>query len=319
MGSASVLGGPVGAGADLATGGKASGFLDKTFGWNQQGEYFQPTAYSNPAEEQMQALSKGYNDASLNTALAQYGQGTYDINNVLNNPQYSAAAADMLAMSPVAAQKYATEQVQNNAILGGLFGKGGALERSLAEEKDLASRGYSLKPEDYEAYGQASGDIARMFGQQEQNTAADLAARGLAAAPSGAAGVAYSGLQGNKMEQLAKAQTDIAQKRMQMNLDRLNSTRQWAGNLGQQGQSAIFGTRDRNLAGVQAKQGFMKDTAAQGLGSYGAQNQMGLASMQNKQAQKTPGLMDMLGMGIGKVAYEAPSAGAKAVAGGGAV
>jgi len=219
MGSATMMGGPVGSGADLATGGKASGFLDKTFGWNQQGEYFQPSAYNNPAEEQMQALSKGYNDSSLNTALAQYGQGNYDINNLLNNPQYSAAAADMLAMSPVASQKFATEQVQNNPILGKLFGKGGAMDRADLEEQDLAKRGYSLKPEDYEAYGQASGDIARLFGQQEQNTAADLASRGLAAAPSGAAGVAYSGLQGNKNEQLAKAQTDIAQKRMQMNLN----------------------------------------------------------------------------------------------------
>lgn len=317
MGSATMMGGPVGAGADLATGGKASGFLDKTFGWNQQGEYFQPSAYNNPAEEQMQALSKGYNDSSLNTALAQYGQGNYDINNLLNNPQYSAAAADMLAMSPVASQKFATEQVQNNPILGKLFGKGGAMDRADLEEQDLAKRGYSLKPEDYEAYGQASGDIARLFGQQEQNTAADLASRGLAAAPSGAAGVAYSGLQGNKNEQLAKAQTDIAQKRMQMNLDRLNATRSYLGGLGSLGEKSIMDTRSQNLAGVGQKQGFMKDTAAQGLGSWGAQNSANLASMQNKQGQKTLGLGDYLGAGIGKLAYNAPSQGAKAAAGGG--
>lgn len=279
------------------------GKAGKWLGLGQQGEYYSPTAYNNPAEQQMQDLSKGYGDTSLNTALAQYGQGNYDINNLLNNPQYSAAASDMLAMSPVASQKFATEQVQNNGILGKLFGKGGAMDRADLEEQDLAKRGYSLQPEDYEAYGQTSGNIARLFGQQEQNTAADLASRGLAAAPSGAAGVAYSGLQGNKNEQLARAQTDIAQKRMQMNLERLNQTRQYLSGLGGLGEKSIMDTRAANLAGVGQKQGFLGQTAQQGLGSWQAQNAANMASMQNKQGEKSPGLGELFGAGLGKSVF----------------
>jgi hypothetical protein len=133
----------------------------------------------------------------------------------------------------------ATEQVQKNPILGTLFGKGGAMERTGAEEARLASQGFQLTPEDREAYGQASGDIARMFGQQEQDAAKALARRGLGSAGSGAAGAMFSGLAGNKNEMLAKQQMQIANQRMQNTMQRLGQTRTFLQNLGQQAGGAI--------------------------------------------------------------------------------
>lgn len=135
-----------------------------------------------------------------------------------------------------------TGQVQNNPILGQLFGPQGTMGRTAQDEQNLASRGYSLQPEDYEAYGQASGNIARMFGQSEQGLAQDLANRGLS--NSGVAGQQFSGLFGNKQEQLAQLQTQIAQRRMDMNNQRLAQTRQFLGQLGAQAQGAIGQAND---------------------------------------------------------------------------
>jgi len=133
--------------------------------------------------------------------------------------------------------KQATQDVQDNAILGGLFGPQGTLQRTGAEEQQLASRGFTLQPEDYEAYGQGAGDIARMFGQSDQSLAQSLANRGLSS--SGVAGSAFSGSMGNKQEQLAGLQMKIANQRMQNNLARLSETRQFLGQLGAQGEQAI--------------------------------------------------------------------------------
>src|SRR4051812_8426740 len=85
-----------------------------------------------------------YNDALLQAA--QY-QGNQD------------------ALNGVQGSNTATKEIQNNGILGQVFGKGGTMGRTAKEEQDLAARGYSLKPEDYEAYGQGSDQIARQFGQ----------------------------------------------------------------------------------------------------------------------------------------------------------
>jgi hypothetical protein len=133
----------------------------------------------------------------------------------------------------------ATEQVQKNPILGQLFGKDGTMSRTASEEQRLASQGFQLTPEDREAYGQASGDIARMFGQQEQDASKALARRGLGAGGSGAAGAMFSGLSGNKNEMLAKTQMDIANQRMQNTMQRLGQTRSFLQNLGQQAGGAI--------------------------------------------------------------------------------
>lgn len=141
-----------------------------------------------------------------------------------------------------------TKEVQNNPILAQLFGKGGALERTNAEEQRLASQGFQLTPEDREAYGQASGDIARLFDESEQSLANALSARGLDT--SGVAAQQFSGSQGNKREQLAKMQTDIAHKRAENNKARLADTRQFLSQLGSQGNDAINSEQNRGMQRV---------------------------------------------------------------------
>lgn len=148
--------------------------------------------------------------------------------------------------------------LQQDPVLGQLFGQGGTLSRANQEEQQLASRGFSLKPEDYEAYGQASGDVARMFGQQEQSLAQSLADRGLS--NSNIAGAEFTGLQGNKQERLAGLQRQIANDRMKMNMERLGQTRNFLSQMGNQAGNALqdrygrvkdaFGVR--NSAGDQA-------------------------------------------------------------------
>jgi len=210
----------------------------------------------------------------------------------------SADFSDQLALDPLTATKFATEQVQNNPILGQLFGKDGTMSRTAGEEQRLSEQGFKLTPEDREAYGQISGDIARQFGQEEQGLAESLAQRGLASAPSGVAGQAYSGLAGNKMERLAKAQMDIADRRMQNTLQRLGQTRQFLGQLGSQGASAIQDQFGRSLAGRQQKVG-------ERMGSIGAQQKQQQmeqdqlnTGFQQQESTRGPGLGEILG-GIG--------------------
>ncbi len=163
--------------------------------------------------------------------MANYGAGNMSLADLLASGKAMGADtgveqdefAKMVATDPLTGSRMATEQVQNNPILSQLFGKGGAMERTNAEEQRLASQGYKLQPEDYEAYGQASGNIAREYGAQEQNLAQSLADRGLASAPNGAAAIQFTGLAGNKNEQLARAQTQIADARMNNTMNRINS------------------------------------------------------------------------------------------------
>lgn len=129
----------------------------------------------------------------------------------------------------------AEKGVQESALTKDLFGQGGLQSQLATEGKDLASRGFSLQQPDHEAYGQVSGDVARLFGQQEADTTQALARRGLASAGSGAAGAAFSGLSGNKNEMLAQAQMQIAQKRMQDTQNRLMQNRQLQQSLGVHG------------------------------------------------------------------------------------
>lgn len=150
------------------------------------------------------------------------------------------------------ASDFATNQVMNNPMLGQLFGKGGTLERTGQEEKDLAGRGYSLKPEDYEAYGQMSDQMARQFGTQESSLANALAGRGLSFS-GGAAGGGFSNIMGNKQEQIGQYARQIANDRMNMNMQRLGQTRNFLSNLANQGSQNIQSQWGRNLQGEQEK------------------------------------------------------------------
>lgn len=180
-----------------------------------------------------------------------------------------------------------TQDISSNPLLAGMFGQGGMQSRLDAEERNLAGRGFSLQPEDIEAYGQTSGDIARLFGQQEQAAAQSLASRGLAAAPSGAAGVAFSGLQGNKMEQLARAQMQIAQQRMQNNMERLNQTRQLQRGLAQDAAGLSQQRAD-------ARRGLLESQA----GAETAINEGRYNQLQDKRAARRGSILENFGQGL---------------------
>lgn len=164
---------------------------------------------------------------------AKAGQMAGNAYEELVNPSKS-AVQNFLNYGP----QQASQEVMADPRFAALFDeKTGQLGSALSEASNLQSRGYSLQPEDYEAYGQASGDIARMFGSAESGLAQALAARGLSR--SGAAPRAFMTSQGNKMEQLAKLQTNIAQKRMDTNMQRLNQTRNYINQLTGQYQGAL--------------------------------------------------------------------------------
>lgn len=200
-------------------------------------------------------------------------------------------AINEIFSNPLTGTQVATEQVQSNPLLAGMFGKGGMQDRMLTEEQDLAQRGWTLKPEDYEAYGQASDDISRMFGQEEASLASMLASRGLAAGASGAAGAAYSGLQGNKNERLAGQQRQIAQQRMEMNRQRLNDVRNMSLESNQLAQSAIQGQYGRNRESVQDYRSVLKDAASAGQMRQGQEN----LAFDQRVATQGPGIGGVIG------------------------
>lgn len=226
-----------------------------------------------------------------------------------------------LFQDPTTGSIAATEQVRGNDILKGTFGEGGLQDRLLAEEKDLGSRGYSLKPEDYEAYGQASDETARMFGQEESGLANALASRGLAAGDSGAAGVGYSGLMGNKSERLASAQRKIANDRMNMNQQRLQAVRSQALQTAQQGASAIQDQYGRNQQGIGAYKDNLKDALTVGQMEQGQEN----AAFGQREATRGPTLGEVglslgtraAGAGLGALTGGLGSAAAGSITGGG--
>lgn len=203
----------------------------------------------------------------------------------------------------------ATKGVQDSAFTKDLFGAGGLQSQLAKEQADLSARGFSLQPQDYEAYGQASGDISRLFGQQEQQASQSLARRGLMSAGSGAAGATFSGLAGNKNEMLAKAQTDIAQKRMADTQNRLFQTRQMMSSLGNQG-SALAQSRYQDKGSALANAAGIQNTG----------NMLQRQAYQDKEANYKPGLMETIGTGlqagIGQLATKAPSIGLGAATGG---
>lgn len=200
----------------------------------------------------------------------------------LLNYQGSSAALD-----PIQSSKTATSEVQNNDILGQLYGKGGTLDQTNKQEQDLATRGFSLKPEDYEAYGQGSDQIARNFGGQEQGLAQALSDRGLS--NSGSAATSFTGLQGNKMEQLGQMQRQIANDRMKSNMDRLGQTRSFLSQMGQQAGNEIqnqFG-RQQSAEGMNFGEEQAKNNAAYQRLS-GEQNQANVNMAQRQGSEASP-------------------------------
>ncbi len=256
--------------------------------------YVTPDKFQGEMFSQNQERAKAMGDSGLQQLRARFGSGEIGLNdlpNLLGNnwdkPGQMQQFYEDLATDPLSGSTLATGQVMNNPLLKKAFANqdamneslGGMRNKAMGEESELASRGFSLQPEDHEAYGQASGQLARLFGSQEQDLAQSLAARGLSAAPSGAAGVGFSGLQGNKFEQLAGLQRQIADQRMNMNQQRLTQTRDYLTKLNQQQQSGLSdalsqrrGAIDeqfgRQMAGVQSNRNQRQGMSENELAKY---------------------------------------------------
>jgi len=276
-----------------------------------QGEYYKAGQLDSKGQKRMNELLSAYTSGNVTNAGKSLSNGG-SLADLLNGGTLSADERTALASSPIYADMVASDQVRNDPLTSGLFGKGGSQDRALAEEKDLASRGYSLQPEDHEAYGQASGNIARLFGAQEQGLSRALASRGLAAGGSGAAAVQYSGLQGNKNEQLAASQRQIADNRMNNTVNRLQQVRSHINNLGTLGQKSKDSTADRNILGAEKQGNLAGNLANNEVDAFKAQEEANQASMTSKLQHKTQNIGDALSSGL----YQGVEAGSGAAAAG---
>lgn len=223
--------------------------------------------------------------SNVGDAASSLAEGTQ--NPYWTPPQYSNAAGGQLT-------KYAQDPslagaaVRSNPLLSGLYGAGGTMEQAQQEAGELQHKGFSLTNQDHEAYGQASDSLARLFGGQEADLSQSLANRGLGAGASGAAGAAFTGLQGNKNEQLAKAQMQIADARMQNATQRLSQTRNYLAQAGAGANEAQKGV----MTGL-------KDASDQYDQGYNLQAGYGLKSALNQQEQKSPSLYESFKAGLG--------------------
>jgi len=308
---------------DTGTGGK--GLYKSKYDYGAGGEQGYTDEYRKWADER-------FKDSVTGDLNAQYDKLAQD------NPYAGTESMmmDLLTTNPLAAQRYGTDELKTNSLTSGIFGEGGFQDRLQESEKELTgiTRGneksyqdllnqiqdqnnYKLTNEDQTAYGQASGDIARLAGQQDNEAMANLAARGLASGTSGAAGAMFSGIQGNKFEQLAKAQTTLADNRYQKALDtfrlrgdvlgnksntdlnNLNSTRTNVLNTGALGQTALSNLFNRNAQGRQMNENSLGNAADKTLANQiAAQNQLNTQFSQ-EQGTKGFGVSDMLGAAVG--------------------
>ena len=185
----------------------------------------------------------------------------------------------------------ATSELQNSPLFGGMFGKGGTYDQSNSQLQGLMGQGYQLQPQDHEAYGQASGDIARMFGQQEQSLSQSLSDRGMG--NSGAAGAAFSGVQGNKMEQLGGLQRQIADDRMKNTQQRIGQMQSFMSNMTNQAQQGVQGNYDRHQQGMKQKydmnSGYLTNM----------QNQANEGMSQSQQSKTANPLSSIIGGAVG--------------------
>lgn len=261
-----------------------------------QGEYYQPPTLDTKGVRSLNSALDARTSGNVQKAIQGMQSGGMSLADALKGLSPDEQSA--LAASPIGAQLVASDQVRNDPLSSGLLGKDGSLSRALTEEKDLASRGYSLQPEDYEAYGQGQDNIARMFGASEQSLASSLSDRGLAAAPSGAAAVQFSGLQGNKNEQLGQLQRSIANDRMNNTMQRLNSVRNYNVSLGNLGQNALDRSADRNVRADQNSTNLADQAAKAEAGQWSDNQAAQQASAQSKADRFDTGLAGALQEGI---------------------
>lgn len=228
----------------------------------------------------------GQNGGNLYQAGSMHNQGL-SANAVADN--YQGAMDDHAADAGVGTD-IANAAVQNSPITGGLFGNGGTLDQTISQESQQANQPWALTDQDQSAYGQASGSIARQFGQSDNSLSQAMSDRGLS--DSGVAGAAFTGAQGNKQEQLGQLQTQIANNRQQMNMQRLAQTQSFLGQLGQQGANDVNQQFGRQTQGVQTE----RAGAQMGMNWLGSQqNQSNEALQQEQQTAHGSTLSSALG------------------------
>lgn len=204
----------------------------------------------------------------------------------------ASVATDKMATGSGTGTQVATDAVMGNPMNAGIYGASGLQGQMENEAGQLAKSGYSLQPEDYDAMGQASDNIARQSGSTENSIGAALAARGLSAGPSGAAGVAYSGATGNKLEALAANQQQIAQNRMQINQQRLQSVRSQLMQLNQQGNANIASQYQRQLQGAENNYNTAAGAAGLSMQDQNLQQNINNSNFSQIQATKKGSIVD---------------------------
>lgn len=276
--------------------------------------------FGNAGLDSLNGQNSLYGDSGQLGDLSKYSRGQMSSDSILadtggdglrGGAAEGQELANQLATGATTGSRYATEQVQNNGILGGLFGQDGQLNKAESRLDDLNNQGFELKPEDMTLYGQTSGNIARMFGQQGNQMAQDLASRGLASAPSGAAGAMFSGLAGNQNEMLAQAQQQIMQQRFANTQNQIAQQQNFINSLGAQGANAINQQYGRALAGAQNQRQGIEGAAGLQQGANNAQNQYGLQKSQFDVANTPMNFMDYGTAGLGQ-GIQAGSGGAVA-------
>lgn len=222
-------------------------------------------------------------------------QGAY--NDQADLQAYLRSTSD--SVDPTKGMDMATKYVQGNDLTKGLFGEDGLQSQLATEGKNLASNGFSLTQGDREAYGQAAGDISRLAGQEEQGLMKSLQSRGLASAGSGAAGAGFSGVAGNKFERLAKAQSGLADRRMENAQNRLVQNRTMQSQLAGQGMS-MAGNQFTNQVNARSNR----------IGELKGISDSQTEVLRAQQAAVKPGLFSTIGQGlqagIGNLATQAP-------------
>ena len=262
-----------------------------------QGDYYQAPPLKSKGKERLDTAISMSTQADVKDIISKLSKGEAKLSDVVaaaDKTGDEGAALQAIASSPIGGSSLATQQVKEDAILGDLFRDGGSMDRAAAEEGNLASRGYSLQPEDYEAYGQASGNVARMFGKQEQSLGQALAARGLASGNNGTTQATFTNLMGNKAEQLGQLQRQIADDRMSKNLERLTATRNYLTGLGSLGTAAQGQFYDQNQTSAQRD----LDIYGKDISAYTAEQQAAQASAQSKKDNEKLGLGDAITSGL---------------------
>lgn len=277
---------------------------------NTSGNYVSPQT-GNQSLGTLNAMGGFSQDPQQQDALERYSLGQMSQADALNNISglsgaEQVAGYNQLATGALTGSKYATEQVQNNPLLGQMFGSGGQLQKGIGLEdaqvqrlNDLQNQGFQLQPEDMTQYGQTSGNISRLFGQQGNQAASDLASRGLSS--SGAAGATFSGIAGNQNEQLAQAQQQIMQQRFQNTQNQIANTQNFiqglqgnVGNLGNEAQNAIQGQYSRQLSGAQQSTAPLIQMSGLNMGQNQMTNQSNLAAAGFQAATTPSNILDIV-------------------------